>query len=231
MMAACANVETFAAAQVFYWVGFNGMAYVLDVFMADTSSLKNRALVFAFSTTPYIVTTFIGPRAAQSFLETSGWHWGYGVFAIITPVIAVPILAVLWRNQKKAVKRGLLVQEKSGRTFGENVSHWFWEFDGKLPGKHSFQLPANQIITVIGLLLIIAAFSLILLPVSLANYQRAGWGSATIIAMLVVGGVCLIAFPIYEKWVSRKSFIPFHLLTDRSVVGACLLAAFLFISF
>jgi hypothetical protein len=48
MMAACRNVETYAAAQVshsshptalflinaqvFYWVGFNGMAYVLDVF-------------------------------------------------------------------------------------------------------------------------------------------------------------------------------------------------------
>jgi hypothetical protein len=48
MMASCRNVETYAAAQVgsfaalhsfylnccqvFYWVGFNGMAYVLDVF-------------------------------------------------------------------------------------------------------------------------------------------------------------------------------------------------------
>lgn len=132
MMAACKNVETFAAAQVFYWVGFNGMAYVLDVFMADTSSLKNRALVFAFSTTPYIATTFIGPRAAQSFLETSGWHWGYGTFTIITPVIAVPILIVLWRNQNKAIKRGVLVNEKSGRTFAENVSYYFWEFDGML---------------------------------------------------------------------------------------------------
>lgn len=132
MMAACKNVETFAAAQVFYWVGFNGMAYVLDVFMADTSSLKNRALVFAFSTTPYIVTTFIGPKAAQSFLETSGWHWGYGAFAIITPAIAMPIIATLWINQTKAIKSGVLVKEKSGRTFSENVVHWFWEFDGKL---------------------------------------------------------------------------------------------------
>ncbi|OWP05665.1 hypothetical protein B2J93_1714 [Marssonina coronariae] len=38
----------------------SGMAYVRDVFMADTSSLKNRALVFAFSTTPFIATPFIG---------------------------------------------------------------------------------------------------------------------------------------------------------------------------
>jgi hypothetical protein len=67
--------------------------------------------------------------------------------------------------------------------------------------------------------------------VSLANYQPRRWSSDTVIAMLVVGSICLIAFPIYEKFWSRKSFIPFYLLTDRSVVGACLLAAFLFISF
>lgn len=107
------------------------MAYVLDVFMADTSSLKNRALVFAFTTTPYIVTTFIGPRAAQSFLETSGWPWGYGTFAIITPVITLPILYVLYSNQNKARKAGLLVKEKSRRTLAESIAFYFWEFDGK----------------------------------------------------------------------------------------------------
>src|ERR1700733_4913622 len=108
------------------------MAYVLDVFMADTSSLKNRALVFAFSTTPYIVTTFVGPRAAQSFLETSGWPWGYGTFAIITPVITLPILSILWINQWKAIREGILVKTKSGRSLKESISFYFWEFDGKL---------------------------------------------------------------------------------------------------
>lgn len=99
--------------------------------MADTSSLKNRALVFAFSNTPYIVTTFIGPRAAQSFLRTSGWPWGFGTFAIITPVIAIPIMVILWRNQRKAVREGILVRYKSGRTFTQSVSYYFWEFDSK----------------------------------------------------------------------------------------------------
>jgi MFS family permease len=107
------------------------MAYVLDVVMADTSSLKNRALVFAFAQTPYIVTTFIGPRAAQSFLETSGWPWGYGTFAIITPVIALPIISVLYLNQRKARKEGLLIITKSGRSFGQSVNYYFWEFDGE----------------------------------------------------------------------------------------------------
>ncbi|KAH8773359.1 major facilitator superfamily domain-containing protein [Hyaloscypha sp. PMI_1271] len=213
MMASCRNVETYAAAQVFYWVGFNGMAYVLDVFMADTSSLKNRALVFSFATTPYIVTTFIGPRAAQSFLETSGWPWGFGTFAIITPVITLPILFVLYSNQRKAFREGLLVKEESGRTFWQNANFFFWEFD------------------VVGLLLVSAGFVLFLLPFSLATYQSKGWASGMIIAMLVIGILCLIAFVLYEKFLSKRSFIPFYLLKTPSVIGACLLAMFLFVSF
>ncbi|KAL8678545.1 MAG: hypothetical protein Q9224_007106, partial [Gallowayella concinna] len=39
MMAGCNNVEAYAAAQVFYTVGNNGLQYSLSVFVADTSSL------------------------------------------------------------------------------------------------------------------------------------------------------------------------------------------------
>lgn len=101
MMAACKNVETYSAAQVcrngcflqssiggcklilffvkvFYWIGYNGIVYVLDVFLADTSSLKNRGWLFAFSTSPYIATTFAGPAAADSFYKSTGWRWVFG---------------------------------------------------------------------------------------------------------------------------------------------------------
>lgn len=122
------------------------MMYVLDVFMADTSSLKNRALVFAFSTTPYIATTWIGPPAAESFLDTSGWPWAFGTFSIITPVICLPILTLLWWNQGKAKKAGLIKRIDSGRTWKESVSYYFWEFDGKLayPLISTLQLTAHS---------------------------------------------------------------------------------------
>jgi hypothetical protein len=63
--------------------------------------------------------------------ETSGWPWGYGTFAIITPVITIPLLVILYRNQRKALKDGLLVKEKSGRTLRQSVNFYFWEFDGQ----------------------------------------------------------------------------------------------------
>jgi len=81
------------------------------------------------------------------------------------------------------------------------------------------------------MLLIIGGFALILLPFSLAAYQRDTWRSATIVCMLLFGGILLALFPIHGRFLAKKSFIPFSLLTDRSVIGACLLSMMLFISF
>ena len=131
MMAASGNIETYAAAQVFYWVGYNGIAYVLDVFIADTSSLKWRGLMFAFSTSPYIATAFAGPSAANSFYLHSTWRWAYGTFAIITPVMCAPFLWVFWYNQRLARKQGILIdrREASGRTWYQSLRHYAIEFD------------------------------------------------------------------------------------------------------
>jgi hypothetical protein len=57
--------------------------------------------------------------------------WEIGTFAIITPVITLPILYVLYTNQRKAAREGLLVKERSGRTFWQNINFFFWEFDGQ----------------------------------------------------------------------------------------------------
>ena len=42
--------------------------------------------------------------------------------------------------------------------------------------------------------------------------------------MLAVGFVLLAAFGIHERFTAQKPFLPYNLLTSRSVVGACLLS-------
>ncbi|KAL4752248.1 major facilitator superfamily domain-containing protein [Aspergillus terricola var. indicus] len=49
------------------------------------------------------------------------------------------------------------------------------------------------------------------------------WRSTKIIAMMVVGFFILAAFAAYERWGVPKPFISYHLLVDRTVIGACLL--------
>ena len=58
-MAACQNVQTFCAAQVIYWTGMNGVDYVFNIFIADTSLMKNRLIWMAFTGLPYVVNTFV----------------------------------------------------------------------------------------------------------------------------------------------------------------------------
>lgn len=80
------------------------------------------------------------------------------------------------------------------------------------------------------MLLVTGGFSLILLPLTIATYQERKWESASIIAMIVVGGVLVIAFAVWEKWFAPVSFVPFEVLVDRTVLPACLVSACLFIA-
>ncbi|KAK3933558.1 major facilitator superfamily domain-containing protein [Diplogelasinospora grovesii] len=213
MMAACQNVQTYAAAQVFYWVGYNGVTYTISIFIADTSALKNRALMFAFASSPYIITVWIGGPLATAFLNGPGFRWGFGVFAIITPIVCSPLLFLFWYNYNKAAKAGLIPKRESNRTFMESVKYYAIEFD------------------VVGLLLISAGLALFLLPFNIYSYQTERWRAPIVICMLIFGFLLLIAFGLYEKFLAPKTFIPYELLMDRTVLGACVLAGNLFISF
>jgi hypothetical protein len=70
-----------------------------------------------------------------------------------------------------------------------------------------------------------AGFVLFLLPFTLAASSHDAWKSAHIIAMLVVGFILLVAFSFWERLGARHPFVPWHLLKNRTVIGACLLDA------
>jgi MFS family permease len=107
------------------------MTYCVDVITADASKLKNRGLAYAFTSSPYIITAFAGPKAAEDFLNTINWRWGFGCFAIIFPVVASPLFFVLKYNLRKAQKEGVLGDGNSGRTWMEKIRHYFIEFDSE----------------------------------------------------------------------------------------------------
>jgi hypothetical protein len=118
----------------------------------------------------------------------------------------------MW-NYRKAEKAGLIPKRESNRTMLESLKYYAIEFD------------------VIGLLLIAGGLALFLLPFSLYSKQADGWRSALVVSMITIGGLMLIAFALYEKYVAPKTFIPWNLLMDRTVMGACILAATLFVEF
>ncbi|KAJ5988476.1 siderochrome iron transporter 2 [Penicillium waksmanii] len=212
VLAASNDPTTYAAGYTIYFIGYDCIYLLLQIFVADTTGLRNRAWAFAFSTTPFICTSFVGPLAAKSFEET-GWRWSFGVFAIVAPFVFVPLILVFKYYERKAEKLGLYHPQPSGRTWSQSVIHYFHEFD------------------VIGAFILMAAFVLFLLPFSLITNGRSSYNTPTFIAMVVIGFCLFFVFAAWEKWGTRSEFIPWALLSNRSVLGACLLSALLFFSF
>ncbi|OQE36838.1 hypothetical protein PENCOP_c011G07908 [Penicillium coprophilum] len=207
LLASCNSFAIYCTAYVFYYIGFSGMEYAIDVMTADASKLKNRGLAFAFTSSPYIITAFAGAKVADEFYYQVSWRWGLGCWAIIFPIVAAPLYFMLKNNLRKAEREGHRVEERSGRTFLQSVWHWTMEFD--LPGVFMFT----------------AGLVLFELPFDIASEAPNGWGSNYIIAMLVIGFSMLFFFAIYEKWVAPVPLLNIVFLTDRTVIGACLLDA------
>jgi hypothetical protein len=80
---------------------YNGLNYVISIFVADTSSLKNRSLMFTFTSSSYIITVWVGDPIATSFLEHGGVRWEFGMWAILTPFIYMPLWFLFMYNYRK----------------------------------------------------------------------------------------------------------------------------------
>ncbi|KAL8995490.1 MAG: hypothetical protein Q9169_004784 [Polycauliona sp. 2 TL-2023] len=213
MMAACNNVEAYAAAQVFFTVGNNGIQYSLSVFVADTSTLRNRGLMQALASSPYLITCWLAGPISEGYLNGPGWRWCFGTFTILVPAITLPLFGLFLQNYNKAKKQGLLHKREDHRTPWQFFIHYCRQFDA------------------IGLLLLSAGVALFLLPFNLYALQAKGWQSAMIICFLVFGIILIIGFAIWERFFAPVTFIPYSLLRDRTVLGACLLSSTLFVSY
>ncbi|OAL48126.1 MFS general substrate transporter [Pyrenochaeta sp. DS3sAY3a] len=213
MMAACDGVEAYAAAQVFFTVGNTGVQYILSVLVADTTSLRNRGLMQALTSSPNLITIWIGGPMATAFLNGAGWRWNYGVFTILVPVIVLPLYGLLLRNYTKAKKEGLIEPRPNRGGPWQSVIYYCREFDA------------------LGLLLLSAGVALFLLPFNLYTMQAKQWSSPLVISMLVVGIILIVSFVVWEKFFAPVTFIPYSLLLNRNVFGACMLSFTLFLSY
>lgn len=233
ILAACDGPSSYSAGYVIYWVGYDGIYLILQVFLADTSGLRNRAFAFAFANTPFICTAFTGSLAGQNFVNnTGGWRWAYGAFTIIMPFVFLPLAVVFKYYEKKAHKMGVFNPPKSGRTTVQSIMHYWHQFDGMSGIFHLETIETNFLFfLVVGALLLMAGWILILLPFSLASYGRAEYKSATFICMFIFGFVTLLLFAAWEKFVARVHFINYELLKKPTVLGACTNSALLNFSF
>lgn len=98
---------------------------------SDTSSLRDRGLAYALTSSPSMITAFAGSPLSNQFHETN-WRWAYGTICIILPIAALPLIVTWEMAKRKADKNGQLqYKERTTRTWGGAIWHYTMEFDGQ----------------------------------------------------------------------------------------------------
>lgn len=213
MKATFTNIEMFTAANTIHWVGHIGIQYIVTIMYADMTSMKNRMILIGLQQVQVISANFGGPQIGTLFFNRGDFHWPFGTFVILIGVLSIPIMVIFIMEKRKATKAGLIpARASSGKNVWEKTKFYFVQFD------------------VIGMFLTIFGWVLLLLPFSLKQYAPNGWQEGYIIAMIVLGVVLLLAFAVWEKYFAPVSYLPFKYLTNRTILTACLLNFFMFLS-
>ena len=211
ILAVAQNNATSAAGYALKAVGNGGTLIILWIILADFLSSRMRALGTALMTMPLFITFATVPMIFEALAKRSHYRWGFGMFCIIIPVVWAPIAGTLLYLEMKAKRNGLVPKHPYLR-------------HGFLYALKEFLLD----IDIGGMILVLAGF--IFLLTALNQGGTDGWSTPWIIALLVVGGFCIIALPFFECFISPRPFIRRRWL-NSSVVIAMLISLFDFMSF
>ncbi|KAF7550638.1 hypothetical protein G7Z17_g5572 [Cylindrodendrum hubeiense] len=197
------NVSQFAAGAVIYQIGYTMIILLVEVIVADITSTRARLFFSYLPALPFIINTWVSGDITEAVLGATTWHWGVGMWCIIYPVCALPLIISLSIVGRRAKKQGLLTNYRSSFQqlgFQNLAVELFWLLD------------------VIGIILLIAVFALILVPLTIAGGFQAKWSDAQVVAPLVIGFLCIPVFIVWELRAPHP-LVPFTIMTDRAIWG------------
>lgn len=205
ILAASQNFGTLVAGTVFYAFGNTGTQIMQQIILADYFPSKWRGFAIGILSFPYLINFACAPLITKQLVHfgseaTSPWRWGPGSFAIVMPVVVAPIIVSLLWTQHKGKKSGLVPRHPYlSMPFGQAFRAFAADMD-------------------LGCLLLISAgFILILLPLGLHAYAPKQYESGYIIAMFVIGGVCIIGIGLWEWLVASKPIMRLDYFLNKDI--------------
>lgn len=225
------NFHTYTGGYILYILGFAGehgkdqihsgfkatrvlklMSVLFQILIGDSTSLRSR-LIFAYvPTLPQLINTWVSGTIASRILEVSTWRWGFAMWTIIMPCVALPLFFALYGAEYRSKKKGLLKDIPSTRTIVSTPAYWldfFWKAD------------------IVGLFLLAASWALVLIPLTLGGGTSSKWKTAPVLSPLFVG-LCVTfpSFIIWEAKFSRFPLLPWTLLKNRHILASFGIALF-----
>lgn len=201
VMAVSQSMADYTGGVVLWAIGNSGLQIVIQILLADYFSSRNRAFAIAVFSAPTFIVFAVGPRIVGALVPTisataaqtgqkNEWRWAVGMFTILVPFVMSPIIMVLFANENKAKRAGLLPVHPYRRLpFTSGVVKFLKDIDFG------------------GLLMLSGGFLLLLLPLTLESNKVGGYQHGWVIALVTVGGVMILATPLYERFISPEPFL------------------------
>ncbi|KAK7422766.1 ferrioxamine B transporter [Neonectria magnoliae] len=198
--ASATSVEAFCTGSIVYQAGYTCIVLLMEVLIADFSSMRARVFFSYIPAVPFLVNTWISGNITSAVLAATTWRWGIGMWAIIYPIASLPLLTCLYSFERRVGKADVSAPPSSlTKRFNADLFHQ---------------------LDIVGLITLIGAFSLVLAPLTVAGGSVSHWGNWNIVLPLVLGLLLVPIFVVWEKRGARYPLIPFHLLRDRGVWSA-----------
>lgn len=201
--ASCTNMASYVVGVALTSVGKAGLHLLCLIIIGDLTTLQWRGLWDSLAISPDLITVFINGFISNGFIPDK-WRWGLGMFAIMMPALLAPTVLILFsvqhrgRAMEKSAAGGAAGKTKTSLS---SSIHKVWQ------GLIAIDLP--------GLILMGFAFSLILLPLSLAENAKGGWNNPSMIAMEVVGWVILGIFIVFEIFLAPNPIMAKHIIKNK----------------
>ncbi|KAM3496917.1 hypothetical protein MY10362_009714 [Beauveria mimosiformis] len=242
--AASKHVSAYVIAEAFVAIGQSGIGMMNQVVVADLTPLEWRGFLTSLLSTPFIINIWFSGKIVSAIQSKGQWRWGYGMFAIIMPVALTPAIVILLYLDYRAQNTGL-VEETAADAIRRGVGRdqftkiqcqasydWLVLAAGTDESKTRQQKLRHFLIEMdaFGLLLLGVGWSLLLLPFSLKTYAMGGWNNPSLIAVMVVGGIILVFYVIYEiNWAPIPSS-PRRLVLNRTFVVSVVIEVSYFVA-
>ncbi|KXN73070.1 MFS general substrate transporter [Conidiobolus coronatus NRRL 28638] len=190
----------YSAGNIIGGLGETGRALLFPIILADFLSPRNRGFGFFLNWFPSCIALGAALPVIQAAQEGDQWRWIYKAQGIMTIVTAIPILFGLFRLQMKAQRF--------------------------LP-QFNYQASSLRKVDWVGIVLLTAGFSCILIPFSLVVRKEDGWSDPSIYVPIIFGALILIAFLVWEIKFVKHPLVSRKLLTNRAAMVMIVVRAFL----
>ncbi|KAK1227971.1 hypothetical protein PQX77_009018 [Marasmius sp. AFHP31] len=237
IVATCKTFAAYVIGEVFVSIGSTGLDLLNDIIVADLTTLEWRGFVSSMLSMPFVINTWFAGEIVQALSDGEDWRWGYGMFAIIMPVVLGPAIITLIYLDHKARRMGIVnmassnAARREARALAAEKREKGEEADdpqglvvaeaaqSDLTWWQRVKIALSEI-DGFGLILLGFGWSLLLLPFSLKSYAKNGWKNPSLIAMMVVGGIILILFVLFERFVAKNPIVPRRLLLNKTFMCA-----------